>query len=186
MYVFSPAVAEQAVAYVLPDLGADAKGAFAEEVHRLGDGAVRAVFNGDDAVVDELFLYGAEDLAEAGAGDQFNAVAEARLSCLVAPCAFGAEVGDANAAFELEGAADNLPVDALEACLGQHALVEALEFVEELAFALGNEEGGMGFALDLSDLVHAFGAAVQQLDDVGIKAVDFSAEFVQCHHAGVL
>ena len=90
---------------------------------------------------------------------------EASAGGLMAPCPFGAEVGNAEAALEFEGAADDLAIDALEALVGQDVAVESAEFFKEGAFALGDEEGGSGLFLELPDLLYAGGAAVQQVYD---------------------
>lgn len=177
-------IGKQAVLDALPDLGANAQGGAAQQVHGLGDGSIGAVFNGDDSVVGFPAFNRVKDVLEGGVGNEFNAFPEPGEGGLVAPCAFRAEVADPEPSFQQQPHAYDLAVDAHQPFFREFPGIVLQDFIHEVAFAFRHKEMGVGFFLDDTYFVDALHAPFDQVNNLCIDAVDLCSQFIKGHNVG--
>lgn len=185
--VFPWAAGHEAVFDSEEDLGADVDWAFCEEVEGVDGGAFGAVFYGDDSVIGGAAGDGVEDLFEGFCGGVGDAGAEAADGGLVGPCAFRAEIGDAEIVFEGEGGGHDFAVDGADAAFGETALhfgVFADEAFEDGFFAFRGIDLETGLFFDETDLVDEVGAFVEEAEQVAVDGIDFLTEVLERHGLG--
>lgn len=180
------AVGEEVVVDGFGEFGADFHLGVFEGVDGVDDASDGGVFDGDDAEVGVGAGDFFEDGADVGEGFVFDGAAELASGGLVGEGAWWAEEGDAEGAFEVEGAAHEFAVDGGDGSVGEGPGVECLYAAEDFLLAVGGVDGGVGGGLEAADLLDDAGAFVEEIDDSGVEVVDSAAEVVEIGHGSLV
>ena len=163
------------------DLGDDFQFAVHEHIERVGNDTFGGVLHGDDTVGGSIFFHLTEDLSDGFLRDIGEAGAEAAHGSLMGVGGFRAEEGDLEALLQRDGGTHHLTVNVPKGFIGQDTVGDFADATQESLFAVRLIDGLAGGKLGLANAKHVLGAAVQQLDDLGVNLVNRAAMFLDAH-----
>ena len=147
-----------------------------EHVQRVGDPAIRAVFEGDDAVVDMPAVDFLEHGGDVGHAHVLGGPAEAIDGGQVTKRILRPEKGDLLHALQRAGTADDFAVNGPNGDFRQRPLAGAKHVGKHFLLAGGREDAVVVLGLDLPDFRGQFGPFVDQFEDLQVKLVDLDSE----------
>ena len=163
------------------DLGDDFQFAVHKHVERVGNDTFGGVLHGDYTVGGSIFFHLAEDLSDGFLWHIGEAGTEAAYGGLMGVGGFRTEKGNLEALLQRDGGAHHLAVNVPKGFIRQDAVGNFADATQESLLAVGLIDGLAGGELRLTNAKDVLGAAVQQLDNLGVNLVNRAAMFLDAH-----
>ena len=171
--------AQQVVANQHAHLAHDVARRIAEHVQRAVDHAFGGVFNAHNAILRAACSGGVEHFFKRVAVQKVCSAAEILHGCFFAESACRAEHRHALGRFQRQAGRHDLAPDGGHVRTLEWAGVVVLDFFDDLRHAIGAEERGAFFFLQLTHLLGHACALVHQLQQLVVQTVDLVAQLQQ-------
>src|SRR5690606_12852730 len=173
------AEAHQAMPHGDGYLAGDLERGLEQQVEGPTDGSFGRILDRDHPEIGVTRLGAAKDLVDRRAVEGLDAMAEMLVRGLFGEGAARAEVGDAQAPFERPAGGDDFAVDRFDRSPWQGPFRQAAQAIEYLRLALRPIDRRLELPLDLSDLLGAHAARIEQVEHLRIDGVDPVAQLEQ-------